>query len=209
MVAPKFDLKKEFPQFYSASAKNIEQIAVPEMNFFMIDGRGDPNKSEDFKNAIECLYAVSYALKMKVVKHQDLSKDYVVPPLEGLWFMDQMDKWTMENKNEWDWTIMIRIPDFVPPEQIALAIKLTKEGKNPEFLPKLRVERYHEGEAIQLMHLGPYDDEPPNIARLHDYASKKGFHLHGKHHEIYLSDPRKADPGKMKTILRQPIQGLN
>jgi hypothetical protein len=205
MASQKFDFKKQFPDLYRPSQKIVSIVEVPKMKFFMIDGEGDPNTSEEYKVAIECLYAVSYALKMKIVKKQTPSKDYVVPPLEGLWYMEDMSRWSMQNKDEWQWTMMIRIPDFVTQPQIEKAIDIAKTTKNPVALKKLYVEDYNEGLSVQLMHLGPYDTEAPNIEKMHIYAQEQGYERSGKHHEIYLSDPRKAKPDRMKTILRQPI----
>ena len=142
---------------------------------------------------------------MKIVKKQTPSKDYVVPPREGLWYMDDMSKWSMQNKDEWQWTMMIRIPDFVTHTQIEKAIDIAKTTKNPVALKKLYIKDYHEGLSVQLMHLGPYDTEAPNIEKMHTFAHKQGYERSGKHHEIYLSDPRKAKPDRMKTVLRQPI----
>ncbi len=176
------------------------------MNFFMIDGKGDPNTSKEYQDAVECLYAVSYALKMKIVKKNNPADDYVVPPLEGLWYMDDMNDWSMANKNEWLWTMMIRIPDFVTEEQIKQSIQITKESKDPIALPKLYFKKYNEGTVVQIMYVGSYSDEGPTIKLMHDHAENEEYSLDGKHHEIYLGDPRKTAPEKLKTIIRQPIR---
>ncbi|MHA1618770.1 MAG: GyrI-like domain-containing protein [Promethearchaeota archaeon] len=203
----KFDFKREYPELYKPSAKSIAIINVPDMKFFMIEGKGNPNTSADYKQAVECLYALSYALKMKVIKKKMPAKDYVVPPLEGLWYIDNMENWSMEKKEDWQWTMMIRIPDFVTKKHLDLAHEIARESKNPAALPKLYIANYHEGLCVQLMHLGSYDSEAPNIARMHKFAMEEGYKLSGKHHEIYLSDPRRVDPSKLKTVLRQPIAG--
>jgi len=200
----KLDYKKQFPQYYRPK-KKPEIIEIPEMNFFMIDGKGDPNTAKEYKAAVECLYAVAYTLKMKIVKKDNPENDYVVPPLEGLWYMDNMDDWSFENKDEWQWTMMIRIPDFVTDDQIKKSIALTKENKNPASLPKLYHEKYNEGTAVQIMYIGSYADEGPTIQHIHEYAKNEGYNLDGKHHEIYLGDPRKTAPEKLKTVIRQPI----
>ncbi|TFH27170.1 MAG: hypothetical protein E4G98_06385 [Promethearchaeota archaeon] len=201
----KFDFKREFPELYKPSPKSITIVDVPVMKFLMIDRKGDPNSSVDYKQAVECLFALSYTLKMKVIKKETPEMDYIVPPLEGLWFMDDMEKWSIENKEDWLWTMMIRIPDFVSKKQLDLAFQITQESKNPVALPKLYISNYHEGTCVQLMHFGSYNSEGPNIAKMHRYARDKGYQLTGKHHEIYLSDPRRVDPSKLKTVLRQPI----
>ncbi len=201
----KLDYKKEFPDLYKPSLKTPTIIKIPEMTFFMVDGTGDPNTSEEYKNTVQILYNISYTLKMKVIKKETPDKDYVVPPLEGLWYMPKMDEWSMEDKDKWQWTMMIRIPDFIEDTQIRKALKILKETKNPSSFSKLRYEKYNEGTCVQIMYLGPYDDEPPTIKKIHQYAEKNGYNLNGNHHEIYLSDPRRIEPKRLKTILRQPI----
>ena len=206
MAAPKkIDFKKKFPLLYSAKVNKPVMVEVPPMKFYMVDGHGDPNSSQEYKKAIETLYAVAYTLKMKIVKKKTPSKDYVVPPLEGLWYMDNMTNWSMDTKDDWDWTMMIRIPDFVSEKNITLAIEMATELKNPPAIKKLQVESYEEGQAAQILHIGAYDDEPPTIIQLHEFIAAEGFELSGKHHEIYLSDPRRVKPEKLKTIIRQPV----
>ena len=206
MPPVKYDVKKQFPDFYKASANNVEIVDVPEMQFFMIDGHGDPNSAQSFQDAIATLYACSYTLKMSF-KKMPKGKDYVVPPLEGLWYLENMAEWSMDAKDKWNWTIMIRIPDFVPKSEITKSIETVKQKKREKApaIDKLRVEEYHEKFSVQLLHIGPYNAEPPNIQKMHSFAKSKNYILNGKHHEIYLSDFRKIAPEKLKTILRQPI----
>ncbi|MHA1473909.1 MAG: GyrI-like domain-containing protein [Promethearchaeota archaeon] len=201
----KLDYKKEFPDLYKPSLKEPVIIKIPKMMFFMIDGTGDPNTSEDYKEIVQLLYNISYTLKMKVIKKETPSKDYVVPPLEGLWYMPKMEEWSMDEKDKWEWTMMIRIPDFIKDSQIKKALKILKETKNPKSFSKIRYEQYDEGTCVQIMYLGPYDEEPPTIKEIHQFAEKNGYNLNGHHHEIYLSDPRRVEPERLKTILRQPI----
>ena len=201
----KLDYKKEFPEIYKPSLKTPTIIKIPKMTYFMIDGTGDPNTSEEYKDIVQILYNISYTLKMKIIKKETPDKDYVVPPLEGLWYMPKMDEWSMEDKEKWQWTMMIRIPDFIEDTQIKKALKILKETKNPSFFSKLRYEQYDEGTCVQIMYLGPYDEEPPTIKKMHQFAEKNGYILNGHHHEIYLSDPRRIEPERLKTILRQPI----
>lgn len=205
MCAKKIDLKKEFPKFYRPSAKKVEIIDIPTMKYFMIDGSGDPNDNPKFEIATQCLYATSYGLKMKIIKKENPEMDYVVPPLEGLWYLDDMTKFRHDRKDLWEWTLMIRIPDFVTEEQINRALKNVGKSKPELPISELRYEVYEEKSVVQIMHIGPYADEAPTIAKLHEFALGNGYELSGKHHEIYLSDPRKAKPETMKTILRQPI----
>lgn len=202
----RLDYKKTQKELYLPSAKSPVILDIPEMKFFMIDGRGNPNTSQEYKDAVTTLYAVSYALKMKVIKKTSPGKDYVVPPLEGLWYMDDMSKWSVNNKDEWLWTSMIRIPDFITESQIQKAIGIAKETKDPPSLNKLQYETYKENTAVQILYLGKYSDEGPTIQILHEYAKERGYTLNGKHHEIYLSDPRRIkDWSKCKTVIRQPI----
>lgn len=205
ITTKKLDYKKAFPELYKPSAKEPSIIEIPEMNFFMIDGRGDPNKSTEYKLAIETLYAASFTLKMKIIKKKMPTKDYVVPPLEGLWYMPQMENWSMKEKNKWFWTMMIRIPDFITQQQIKKSMIVLKETKNPVVFPKLRYKKYKEGKCAQILYFGSYDDEPETISKLHSYIEDQGYVLKGKHHEVYLNDPRRTKPEKLKTILRQPM----
>lgn len=198
----KLDYKKKYPEYYNPKRK-IEFVNIPEMKFFMIDGQGDPNNKE-FKNAMEAIYALSYNLKMKIVKKEKLENDYVVPPLEGLWHKEDMSTWSIDDKDSWEWTIMIRIPDYVSENQIDRAFEIVKNYKNPTSLSKIRVDKYNEGNVAQIMYVGPYSEEGSTIQKLHQAIIDKGFQLFGKHHEIYISDPRRVDASRLKTIIRQP-----
>lgn len=201
----KIDFKKELKNLYSASVKEAAVVEVPEMNFLMIDGKGDPNTSKDFKEAIEALYPVSYTLKF-MIKRGKIAVDYGVMPLEGLWWADDMSKFNPENKNLWKWTVMIMQPKYITEDLVKDALKQVEKKKNPPALSKLRFENFNEGLSAQMMHIGPYSAEGPNIEKLHKFIKEKGYKLKGKHHEIYLSDVRKSAPEKMKTIIRQPVK---
>ena len=200
----KLDLKKdELRHLYSASARSVAEIDVPALRYLMIDGRGDPNESEFYRQALEALYSVSYATKF-LSRNED-GADYVVMPLEGLWWADDMTVFAADQKSEWHWTMMILQPDFVSDTLIHRAIESVKEKKRPPALPHLRLESFTEGRCAQILHRGPFADEGPTIERLHKYIQSNG-RLTGKHHEIYLSDIRRAKPENWKTILRQPMQ---
>ncbi|MBI4744443.1 MAG: GyrI-like domain-containing protein [Actinobacteria bacterium] len=201
----KIDFKKELKHLYNASMKEVVIVDVSKMNFLMIDGIGDPNTSQDFKNAVEALYNLSYALKFMVKKGKE-AVDYGVMPLEGLWWIDDMTKFSVENKDVWKWTVMIMQPEYVTKDLFDEAFEEVKEKKNPPALSKVRFENFHEGLSAQIMHIGPYSTEGPTIEGIHNFVKEKGYSLTGKHHEIYLSDPRKAAPEKWKTIIRQPIK---
>ena len=201
----KIDFKRAFKALYGTTAKDFEVVDVPEMNFLMIDGHGNPNTAQAYQEALEALYAVAY--KLKFMSKKDPGKDYVVPPLEGLWWADDMTAFATGNKDEWDWTMMIMQPDWITPEMFAQARGLVQKAKNPAALSKLRLERYHEGLSVQILHKGSYDDEAPTLARLHkEFIPQNNLKEAGKHHEIYLSDPRRVAPEKLKTILRQPVE---
>lgn len=198
------DLKKELKQFYQPSAKEVGEVQVPSMNFLMIDGEGDPNSSQPYAEAVEALFSVSYTVKF-MVKKGTLAIDYGVMPLEGLWWADDMSSFSTNDKSEWKWTMMIMQPAFVAKEIIVNAIAEVKRKKDPPALVKLRVEEFAEGRCAQILHIGPFSEEGSTIERVHQYVEACSKRV-GKHHEIYLSDIRKADPAKWKTVIRQPMK---
>jgi hypothetical protein len=201
----KVDFKKAYRELYSPPKKFVI-VDVPEMQFLMVDGHGDPNVSQEYQAAVEALYAVAY--KIKFISKKQLGRDYVVPPLEGLWWAEDMDAFTLSrDKSQWDWTMMIMTPGWITAEQFADALDLVRKGKNPAALDKVRLESYHEGLAIQIMHIGSYDDEGPTLMEMHrEFIPGNGYVENGKHHEIYLNDPRRVAAEKLKTVLRQPIK---
>lgn len=203
----KINYKKELKHLYNASAKNAEFAEIPEMNFLMIDGKGNPNTSLEYKEAIEALYAVSYALKF-MIKKSEKQIDYGVMPLEGLWWVDDMNKFDINHKDDWKWTSMIMQPEIVTEHLVETAIEQVKQKKNPKALSKIKFQGYKEGKVAQIMHIGPFSEEGPTVQKLHDYITENNGLLKGKHHEIYLSDIRKAAPEKWKTIIRQPVLNL-
>lgn len=198
----KVDFKKEFKHLYNSSAKEAVIVDVPEMNFLMIDGHGDPNTSIEYRQAIEALYSVSYTLKFSVKKAG--VADYGVLPLEGLWWVDDMSKFSTDDKDAWKWTAMIMQPKFVTKQLFAEAIEAVKKKELPA-LTIMEFKPFVEGLSAQIMHIGPYAEEGPTIQRLHEFIKAQGHGLRGKHHEIYLSDPRRCAPEKIKTIIRQPM----
>jgi hypothetical protein len=200
----KIDLKKELKNLYKSSSKEVVAVDVPAMNFLLIDGQGNPGTSPEYMAAIEALFSVSYALKFMVKKGK--SVDYGVLPLEGLWWVDDMTRFSVERKDEWKWTSMVMQPKYVSADDVNLAIEQVKKKKNLAALPKLRFTSFHEGPAAQIMHIGPYSAEGPNVAKIHAFILNIGHTLSGKHHEIYLNNPTKTAPAKLKTILRQPTK---
>lgn len=200
----KLDLKKELKHLYQTSAKEVVEVEVPTMNYLMVDGEGDPNTVSSFAEAVEALFTVSYTLKF-MVKKGALATDYGVMPLEGLWWADDMSKFSIEDKSNWKWTVMIAQPPFITQAMLEAAIAEVKKKKNPAALSRLRFESFAEGKCAQILHIGPFSAEGPTIARLHKFIETNGGKLCGKHHEIYLSDIRKAAPEKWKTLIRQPL----
>jgi hypothetical protein len=201
----KIDVRKQFKNLYGPSAKEFAMVDVPAKRYLMIDGSGDPNKSEAYQEAIEALYAVSYALKFASKK--ELDRDYVVPPLEALWWAEDMSAFASRAKDLWSWTAMIMVPEWIKPAQITKAVDTVRAKKTLPGLALLRHEILHEGPSAQILHIGSYDEEGPTLSRLHrEYLPKNNLTFNGKHHEIYLSDPRKTPTSKLKTILRQPVR---
>lgn len=200
----KIDFKKTMKEFYNPP-KKFGVVDLPEMLFLMIDGHGDPNTAQEYQDALEALYAVAY--KMKFISKKTLEKDYVVPLLEGLWWAEDMDTFITRDKSAWDWTMMIMVPDWITAEIFNDALEQVRKKKNPTSLDKVRLESYHEGLSVQIMHIGSYDDEGPVLAQIHNkFIPENGYVENGKHHEIYLSDPRRVASEKLKTVLRQPVR---
>jgi hypothetical protein len=199
------DLKKELAHLYNPSGKAFALVEVPELPFLMVDGAGDPNTSPAYAAALGALYAVAYGIRF-ALKAQGF--EYVVPPLEGLWWAPDMDAFTLSDKSAWLWTMMILQPEQVTEELVAqVRDEALRKKKQPE-IAQVRLERYHEGLAAQVLYTGPWADEGPTIAAMHAYIAEQGCELTGKHHEIYLGDPRRTPPEKLKTIIRQPARRL-
>lgn len=200
----KIDFKKTLDS-YRARSGRFQIVDVPEMQYLMIDGHGDPNTSPAFAEAIETLYPVAY--KLKFSSKRELGRDYVVPPLEGLWWADDMDTFTVSpDKSRWDWTLMLMVPDWIHQAMFDQAIDEIRVKNHPARLDQVRLEALAEGLCVQTLHVGSFDDEAPVLARMHDeLIPEQGLRMTGKHHEIYLSDFRKVAPEKRRTILRQPV----
>lgn len=229
----KVDFKKELKELYNPSAKEFALVDVPPMQFLMVDGQGDPNTAAEYAEAVEALYGLAYTLKF--MSKREMDRDYGVPPLEGLWWAADMNVFTRTiERDAWLWRMMIMTPDWITGEQFGRAVEEVKRkkvqhgdtgdtGKKGELrgtggnsgelkkgvagLDRVRLERFEEGLAVQILHIGPYTAEGPTIARLHgEYLPQNGLVENGEHHEIYLGDPRKSAPEKLKTILRQPVR---
>jgi hypothetical protein len=203
----KVDFKRTMKNFYQPSAKEVVVVDVPEMRFLMINGIGSPGDSQEYQDALATLYPVAFKTKFL---SKAKGKDYVVPPLEGLWWADNMEDYRSGNRDKWKWTMMIMTPDWITNDLIEEAIKATKKNKPElaELLDKLRFEKYKEGKCAQIMHIGPFSEEGPTVEKVHNFIKKQNGKYDGlnqKHHEIYLSDPRKSKPENMKTVIRQPF----
>ena len=201
----KLDWKKELKPLYQPSAKEVVQVNVPTMRYLTITGKGDPNTAQDYADAVEALFATAYTIKF-MVKKSVLAIDYGVMPLEGLWWVNDMSMFTTEKKSDWLWAMMIAQPPFVTQAMVDTAIAEVTKKRNPAAIAKLRFEIFTEGTCAQIMHIGSFSEEAPTIDKVHQFIEASGNNLHGKHHEIYLSDIRKADPAKWKTIIRQPMR---
>ncbi|MFW9889895.1 MAG: GyrI-like domain-containing protein [Candidatus Thorarchaeota archaeon] len=199
----KVDHKKVLKQFYKPSSKKPSEVDVPEMNFIMIDGKGDPNIAQEYQDALESLYTTSFTLKFKLKKAK--VADFTVMPLEGLWWIEGSEEFDFNAKANWRWTSMIMQPEPITRNDVVEAMAEAKEKKNPAALQKIRFESFREGYSVQIMHIGPWSEEQPTIDKLHSYAEEQGFRLRGKHHEIYLSDSRRTAPEKLRTVIRQPV----
>jgi len=201
----KIDFKSQLKHLYQPSAKDVVEVEVPKMNYLMIDGEGDPNTSTAYQAAVEALFTLSYSIKF-MAKKGTLAIDYGVMPLEGLWWADDMTSFSVDDKSNWKWTMMIMQPDFITHELVDKAIEDVRRKKKLTALGEVRFAPLIEGTCAQIMHIGPFTAEGPTIERLHKFIADAGRKLIGKHHEIYLSDVRKADQEKWKTVIRQAMQ---
>jgi len=185
--------------------KAFSIVAVPTLKYLMVDGEGDPNTSSEYVEAIEALYSVSYTLKF--MSKKELGQDYVVPPLEGLWWADDMSAFAKGRKESWKWTAMIMVPDWITKAMVKQVVKSVKEKKENSKLDELRHESLKEGKSVQILHIGPYDKEAPMLSKMHhEFMPANKLVFNGKHHEIYMSDPRKVAPEKLRTVVRQPVK---
>ncbi len=203
MPPGKTDFRREHAALYTARAAPA-LVEVPELQFLMVDGAGDPNGSQDYQDAVQALFSVSYALKFAVKRAAD-GVDYRVMPLEGLWWVDDISRLSFEDRSDWRWTVMILQPAVVTEELLAEAVKTSLVKRRLAAAGRLRLERVDEGRAAQVLHTGPYSAEQPTISRLHEFIARQGLAPRAKHHEIYLTDPARTAPERLRTILRQPV----
>lgn len=205
-VAQTIDLKKQDKPLYNPSAETISEVVVPPMQFLMMDGAGDPNKVPRYTEAVQTLYTLAYGIRA-LSKAQGTV--YSVMPLEGLWWFENgapIDG-NESYKDQFIWALLIRQPDHITPAMLEQARAIARQNKDKQHLPfgDVRIETYNEGLCVQIMHMGTYAEEEPTIARLHQYMADNGYVHHLNHHEIYLNDPRKVAPEKIKTVIRQSV----
>lgn len=203
MGMEKIDFKKDYKVLYAPSAKQPVLVDVPEFQFLMVDGEGDPNTASAYPEAINVLYSLSFTMKFMLKKAGVV--DYGVPPLEGLWWAENMMAFTEGDRDRWKWTMLIMQPKQVTHHLFDEAKEEVRRKKELAGLNSVRLERFHEGLSAQVMHIGPYAAEGPTIAGLHEFIHEKDYILRGKHHEIYLGDPRRTAPERLKTVIRQPV----
>ena len=206
----KLDFRKRDRALYAGKPGHWERLTVPPMQFLAIDGHGDPNRP-DYARAIAALYPMAYGVKF--VEKGD-GRDFAVPPLEALWWADDMSAYVAGDRSAWRWTAMLRVPDHVTVDRVeevreTVLRKQAKkpDGADPNLVNAVRLHRFEEGDCLQTLHIGPYTAEAPVLADLHDKVMPAmGLTFGGLHHEMYLSDPRRVAPDKLKTILRQPVR---
>ena len=203
------DLRKKYKDLYQPSAKRISVVDVPDFLFVMIDGKMEkgksPGESPAFQEAMQALYGAAYTLKFISKLRKTNAIDYPVMALEGLWWVEG-GGFDIAKPDNWRWRAMMMLPDHITPEMFAEAVGKIR-GKRPSpSVEKLRLARFREGLCIQTMHIGPYSAEPATLGRMDAFAAENGYTLHGLHHEIYLSDPRRTAPEKLKTVLRHPVK---
>ena len=200
----KIDYRILYKHLYQPKPGKVEFLTIPPLKFLMIDGEGNPNTSPDYTDVVSALYTIAYTLKFKIKKTRSI--DYNLLASEGLWWMDDMSLFTAEVKDQWKWTMMIAQPDLISDEDVSMARAEAARKKPNPALARMRFEIFDEGLCAQTMHIGPYSAEKPTIDLLHQAIAANGYKLRGKHHEIYLGDPRKSAPEKLKTIIRQPVE---
>ncbi len=206
-----YDFKKEFKELYVAK-NNPSIVTIPKLNYISVRGKGNPNdENGEYKNAVELLYGVAYTLKMSYKTSYKINGffEYVVPPLEGFWWQDGIKSVDYKNKDKFQWISLIRLPDFISESDVVWAKETATKKKKADF-SKIEFFTYDEGLCVQCLHMGPYDDEPVTTAKMEEFAKQSGYSIDlsekRHHHEIYLSDPRKTDASKLKTIIRHPIK---
>jgi hypothetical protein len=203
-MGDKIDFKQTLDA-YRAPRGEFRVLDVPAAQYLMVDGHGDPNTDPAYQAALEALYPVAY--KLKFASKQRLGRDYVVPPLEGLWWADDMEAFTARrDKSQWRWTMLLLVPEWLGGGDVDRAIEQVRSKGAPERLADVRLGALEEGLCVQTLHVGSFDDEAPLLDRMHrGFIPEQGLRMTGRHHEIYLSDPRRTAPERLRTLLRQPV----
>jgi hypothetical protein len=197
-----YDVKKEMKNLYAPRNTGWAIVDVPAMAYLAVDGQGDPNTAQAYRDAVEALYTVAYTLRFA-----DRERPFVVAPLEGLWWADDPSVFASRDKGAWKWSMLIGLPPWITPDMVGEAKGKALAKKKLAAIERVRLTHLHEGTSAQLLHVGSYDDEGPKLAELHgEFLAAQGLELNGHHHEIYLSDARRTEPAKLKTILRQPVK---
>lgn len=198
----KIDWRRDLKYLYLAKPKEFAVVDVPLMRFLMIDGHGDPNSAPQFQEMMGALYTMAYGLKFAL---RAQGADFAVPPPEALWggAGATLD---LQDKSGWDWTLMIMVPDIVTTEWFERVRAEAQRKKGLPMLAQVRLEAFHEGPSVQTLYLGAYADEGPTILAMHRFIAEQGYVMNGRHHEIYLGDPRRSAPEKLKTVIRQPVR---
>lgn len=201
----RYDVKDALRELYRPPAKDFAEVEVPPLRYLAVEGEGDPNTSPAYAAAVQALYAVAYGVKF--ASRRDHDRDLVVAPLERLWRADDPAAFRRREKADWRWTILIHQPDWITDGDVEAAKEKAAAKADADALGRLSLIELHEGRSLQILHIGPYDAEGPTLARLHDEVMpSRGLTWNGDHHEIYLGDPRRSAPEKLRTILRQPVR---
>lgn len=205
----KLDLRKQYKDLYSPSAKAVSVIDVPELLYLMVDGRIEvgvgPSDSESFRESMEAMYSVGYGLKFMSKLREENPVDFTVMAVEGLWSTESGEFQFGDDTDPWLYTLLMLQPEHITSEMFQEAVEKAAEKRLNPALERLRLERWEEGLSIQIMHIGPYAEEPRTISMMDEFVEEHGYRMTGRHHEIYLGDPRRAKPEKLKTILRHPV----
>jgi hypothetical protein len=204
----KYDIKRDLRQCYAPANSDWQLVEIPAQRFLAADGHGDPNTSEDYARVVEALYSVAYTIKF--TSKRELGRDFVVGPLEGLWWADRWEAFVDRAKDEWHWRMLISVPEWITGDLIEESREAALAKKKLPAIDGVRPVSLHEGLCAQRLHVGPYDDEGPSLARLHhEFLPAEGLRPTGHHHEVYLSDPRRTAPERLRTVLRQPVAAAN
>lgn len=206
-VREKFDFKKNYPELYAPRSGDFVLVDVPALQYLAYEGHGDPNTSQEYQGALECLYPTAYTVKFASKK--SLGRDFTVGPLEGLWRAADMDAFIRGDKDSWDWTMLVAQPPWITPDLVSDSLAAVARKKDPPGLDRVRLVTLKEGTSAQILYIGAYDAEGPVLERLHhQWMPAHALTFNGDHHEIYLSDPRRTAVHKLRTVLRQPVRPL-